>query len=557
MAGCALGWSSPALAAPGALDPTFGSGGVLAKQLGGGTAPFTDGNAIARQADGKLVSAGDTTDASGAEELLVIRLNPGGSFDSTFGGSGAFTRQLGASGSPQSDAVAIALQPDGKIVVAGAATDASGNSQVMAARLNPNGTLDSTFGGGSGVVLRQLGAGGSPFSQANGLALQGDGKIVLAGFASQSGNDQSLIARLNPDGSPDASFAGGAVLHQYGLGGSPQSFFNSVAIQSDGRVVAAGGATDATSTNDQVLVARFTPAGAPDTTFAGGAFITQLGAGSSPTSNARGLALQPDGRIVIDGPARDAAGHGALFVARLTAAGTLDSSFAGFGFIRPQLGQGSSPNSRANGLALQPDGKVVIAGNASDPVGHLQLMVARVGANGGLDAGFGSGGVFEQQFSQGPAAFSSATKIALQPDGKVVSAGDVRDSAGHLALLATRLLGDPPAISAFRQAHKKWRRTKKLPVVSRKRRGHKRVPKGTAFTFNLNESAQVTLTFKHAGKVRGRIVLTGHPGLNKVAFGGRLDRRHRLKPGRYRVIVTAAVPGETTASASLRFRIVK
>ena len=128
--------------------------------------------------------------------------------------------QLGAGAAPSSEIEALAVQPDGKVVVAGDASDASGHRQLLVARLRADGGLDSSFGGG-GVVLRQLGAGAAPSSEARALALQPDGGIVAAGSASvDAAHDEVLVTRLRADGMPDADEFGtaGAVRMQLGAG---------------------------------------------------------------------------------------------------------------------------------------------------------------------------------------------------------------------------------------------------------------------------------------------------------------------------------------------------
>ncbi len=633
-----------AAAAPGALDPSFGSGGVVLRQLGAGSAPDSAALRAARQGDGKIVVAGSVSNASLSGQLMLARLNPDGSFDTTFGSGGVVLKQLGAGSTPDSGALGLALQPDGKIVVAGEASDASGNSQLMVARLNSDGSFDTTFGSGSGVVLSQLGAGSTPNSIAFGLALQSDGKIVVSGGASDaSGNDQLMVARLNPDGSFDTTFhSTGVVLSQLGASGTPDSDAAALALQGDGKIVVGGGASDA-SGNSQLMVVRLNPDGSFDTTFnSTGVVLRQLGAGGTPESLGFGLALQGDGKIVVGGGASDTSGNQQVMAARLNSDGSFDTTFNSTGVVLRQLGAGGTPDSFVFGLALQGDGKIVLSGgtlnalatDATQAAANDQVMLARLDPDGGFDTSFGTGGVVLKRLGAGATPGSLGFGLALQPDGKIVLAGGATDANGNIQLLVARFLGDPPPTATFgftpthpnlgqpvdfdasassdayspivsyfwnfgdgttgsgmkpthaytksgsytvtllvlardglsavahevlgagppsvmgaSESHKRFRAGNKLPHIS--------TPVGTTFSFTLGQAARVTLTFKHGKHTAGKLVFNGHAGVNKVAFDGRLSKKHKLKAGAYTLRITATAAGESSTPVKLKFTIVK
>src|SRR5947208_12176902 len=248
------------LAVDGDLDPTFGTDGKVLTDF----ARSTDiANAVAIQADGKLVVVGTTyinNDYTG-EDFAVARYNPNGSLDLTFGVGGKVQTDF-----PGLAAVAssVVIQPDGKIVVAGGAFPLFtflGNFEVV--RYNSNGSLDTSFGNG-GIVTTNFPQGSYAFD----VALQPDGKIIAAGtvfvdfvIGDQSDTDFAL-ARYNPDGTPDATFGNGGQVSTDFVGMEDDVF--SVLIQPDGKIVAVGSANNPATYYDFAAV-RYLSNGTIDT----------------------------------------------------------------------------------------------------------------------------------------------------------------------------------------------------------------------------------------------------------------------------------------------------
>ena len=368
--------------ADGSPDSTFGSGGKVALQLGSGPVPSSGATAVALQPDdGKIVVAGTASDSHGTPELLVARLSGvDGSLDNSFDGNGRLAVQLGQGGQ-SSGLNAVAIQADRKILVAGQAEDSDGNSRFLVARLKQaDGSFDSSFGS-AGKVLTQLGTASGTAEQASALALQADGKIVVGGQAADSNHHvRFLVARLNAAGGGfDSSFgSGGKVMTQLGLGSQPLSAVAALAIQSDGKILAGGDASPATG-NPAFMVERLGTNGTPDAAFgSGGKVVSQLGHGFGAFSAVASLALQPDGNVLAGGVATDADGDSALLLARLTGVdGSLDSSFGSGGWLIDQAGGGSIPSSQTSGIALQPDGRILAGGVANASDGNTRLLITR------------------------------------------------------------------------------------------------------------------------------------------------------------------------------------
>jgi uncharacterized delta-60 repeat protein len=314
--------------AGGSLDPTFGSGGMMTTDFGG----FDAASAVAIQTDGRIVAAG----RSGSGGFALGRYNAGGSLDPTFGSGGKVTTDFGGVDS----ALGVALPSNGKIVAVG-----GGGSGVdfVVARYNADGSLDSTFGSG-GMVTTDFGG----FEAATAVAIQVDGKIVATGSTFSGGFQQFALVRYNADGSLDTSFgSSGKVTTDFGLG---SGFGGALAIQSDGKIVAAGRA------GSDFVLARYNGEGSPDASFGSGGKVT-TDFGGVLFDAAFGVALQSNGKIVAAGsafspPSADFA------LARYNADGSLDPTFGSGGKVTTDFGGFDV----AFGVALQADGNIVAAG---------------------------------------------------------------------------------------------------------------------------------------------------------------------------------------------------
>jgi uncharacterized delta-60 repeat protein len=451
---CAVAAGSAA-GAVGDFDPTFGSGGMALAQVGLGSSPNSQAYSMALMPDGKVVLAGWASDAASPSHTAAgfARFTTAGVLDPSFGssGNGTFVTQFGVTASPSSQ-VTIAgtvAQPDGRVVVSGYATDAAGNTQVLVARFTGAGALDPSFASG-GKLVQQLGsgAGPTPTSQGGGIVLQGDGKILLTGYATDAaGNNQVFVERLTSGGAPDSSFGSGGVrFRQYGAGATPASMGVGIMLQPDGSPVIVGDAT-ASNGDPAALIARFTPSGQTDAGFGGGGKVVQLGLHTASGTNFSELVTvqSQQGNFVASGVADDSSGNEAFVLARFTSTGNLDSSFGTGGKTVNQFSATpSNPVSAAYGAITQPNGKLVLVGGATDINNTAQVIVARYSANGALDPSFGTGGVV--QGSSGPAV---ATGAAWLPDGKMVMSGAAADGASTFQFIAMRVIMDLPPTAGF------------------------------------------------------------------------------------------------------------
>jgi uncharacterized delta-60 repeat protein len=291
-------------------------------------APDANGtvHAIALQPDGKILLGGDFGRVSGQPRKCLARLNTDGSPDTSFNPGGVFNHEVRA----------VLVQPDGKILVGGSF---NANRQNRLTRLNPDGTKDASFdsGGANRIVWA--------------LALQRDGKILVGGgFTSFDDHPQGRLVRLNPDGTVDTTFACGS--------GTDEAVL-ALCVQPDGKILVAG---DFTTLNNAPSphIARLLPDGTADATF-------NPGAGAN--KSIRSLAIQPDGKVVIAGTFQRLADTPRNGIARLNANGSLDQTFD------PGEGAGGGAPWR---VALQADGRVLLAGGFTNLNGVACGRIARL-----------------------------------------------------------------------------------------------------------------------------------------------------------------------------------
>lgn len=403
---------SAAHAVPLEFDSNFGGTGEVFLSGAGYV------SAIKLQSDGKIVAV-----AGGSTPLM--RLNSDGSFDSSFGSGG----KVAFSASTET-LTSVAIQSDGKILVAGSAGTGSAHSFEVA-RVNTDGSFDSSFGSGGKITVAF-----SDDAIAASLALQSDGKILVAGQERTGSTFGYAVARLNGDGSLDSTFNGtGKLIYVNGNGA-----YN-VTVQSDGKILLAGSDTSALPAS--MCAVRLNSDGSFDNTFGVGG-KARASFGGNVSSGARNVAVASDGRIVLGGSSSDSSG-GYMGVARLNSDGSLDTSFNGTGTEIPQPGINRGL-SWAFGLSLMPDGKIVLSGDGEPVFAKRAAVVLRLNADGSTDTSFNDSGAF---FFPHQSSAPTTAGCVLTPDASTVllSGDDLNGSSdsGFIARLKMDL--SAPSVS--------------------------------------------------------------------------------------------------------------
>lgn len=396
-----------AFAAAGDLDPTFDNDGMVITSFGNDSAGYD----MILQPDGKIIVVG------GNGDFALARYNSDGSLDNTFSSDGKMTNPIGNS---LDSGHAVAIQKDDKIVVAGITYSEETNYDFALARYTTSGALDTSFGL-NGIVSTTISNGSD---QLNDIAIQSDDGIVVVGGS----NNNFVVARYEISGALDSSFGAlGIVTTPIGMdtGGG-----YAIAIQPDKKILVAGYSlwnTPAGSKNHFTVV-RYEISGTLDTSFGTGGIVTTSVGFSFDYAHA--IAIQPDGKIVV-------AGCSGLMdynisAVRYNSNGSLDTMFGDDGIVVTPVGN----NSCGYSIAIQPNGKIVIAGSSGGGSLHTvqKFAVVRYNNDGSLDTTFSSDGIATIQFEL-DTIDDIGRAVTIQTDGKILVAGEANHNFAIVRLL--------------------------------------------------------------------------------------------------------------------------
>ncbi len=399
----------------GTLDNSFGSEGIVTTDLSG-TGLNDQAYSIAIQNDEKIVVAGAS--GSGTNDFAIVRYNPNGFRDNTFGTNGIVITHTA---SIYDYALSIAIQRDEKIVLGGYSFNGTDNDFALA-RYNSNGSIDTSFGN-LGIAITAIGTGYDEIWSIIPLP-QNDGsdRILAAGYSLNGNNYDFTLARYNPDGKLDKSFGkfgktgSGTGIITFPIGEGNDICF-SAAIHRDNNDstisrIFLSGYSDTDSINN-FATACFNLSGEKDTTFGENGFaVTAIGTSECEINS---LAIQPDNKIVTAGYLWNESEF-AFSIARYNVDGSLDNTFGMNGIVNFSIGH---DNDRAYSVAIQNDGKLVAAGTSTTG-GIADFALVRFNENGTVDNSFGTNGIVTTDISSSTDYLNS---IAMQRDGKIVAVG--------------------------------------------------------------------------------------------------------------------------------------
>lgn len=436
----------------GALDPSFNSTGYV---LAG---PLSAQAVQIQPLNGDILAAGEVYPTSTGGDFRVVALTPSGALDSSFGSGGSVTTDFAGK---EDRPLAMAVMPDGRIVVAGWADTGTGqvkgypvsNYDFAVARYLPGGALDASFGTG-GKVTTNLSTYSSTGTfnkrdEAKAVVVQDDGKIIVGGYSyTPQGTTEGVLVRYNTDGTLDTTFGGTGIVQI----NPPNSFNNDevsgLAILRD----PTNAANDKIVTMEapmnsgvwSVGVSRYKLDGTLDTSFGtNGRTVTTV---PGVSLGARGMALQSDGSVVATGYYQYTNGAPQdTYLLRYTAAGVLDSTFCNNGITVFDAGGTDFGYS----VAIQPaDGKILVAGQSSLVNSNGSAFVARFQTGGAIDPTFGSNGEALNSFGNSGSSFQG---LVVQADGKIIAVGGATSTSGKTTtnnFLVARFLGDTTTLAA-------------------------------------------------------------------------------------------------------------
>jgi uncharacterized delta-60 repeat protein len=531
-------------AVPGELDPSFGAGGKVQTPFG----PESYAGGVAVQPDGKILVAGTPEESKG---FSIARLLPNGSPDPSWGEGGVVTTPLGKFAS----AFDVAVQPDGKVVAVGEAPGAKDEDFAIVRYLS-NGELDPGFGEG-GVVILPVGEFGDT---ARAVAIGPGGRIAVTGTADLPSFRNAVgVAVLESDGTPEAAFAGdGTTVVTTESGEDDRG--EGIAVQSDGKVVIA----DSTGAGggDGFTLIRLGLDGKPDSSFGGdGVVETPIpGEGGIEEGRISDVLVQSDGKIVGGGYGFDYTGAppefvGKFEIVRYLSNGELDPSFGSGGMVgvRPP-----GIHSFGRSLGLAANGKLILGGTydvSENPLEeHDAPALIRVNPDGSLDPSFGNGGVVLGVLGAGTEE-ESLEGLALQPDGKIVTTSTQYREPGGFAAIVSRYIADletpsPPGPKDL-PPHSKIKGVphKVGADVLKGFHGTASDPDGTV------KKVQVALVRLRSGGKAGTSAVV-KPKKWRTAKGTTkwsLKLKHPLAPGRY-VVFSRAIDNQGTAESEFSRR---
>jgi uncharacterized delta-60 repeat protein len=422
------------LFAAGDFDTTFGGGDGAALVDFGGTSDFA--SSIVPLADGKILVGGSVGNGSNTDDVFgIARLNADGSLDTTFGGGdGLATLDLG----PDADLNNLTVGPDGKIVAVGRVDSPTTVWDWAVARFNADGTPDTTFGGGDGWLTQDFFGFGDT---AWGVAVEPDNQIVVTGVATGS-TAEIAVVRYNVDGSVDTTFDGDGRNIINVFGGA--DFGSETKIQSDGKIIIVGGSVQPGSYRRFVLV-RLDTDGTLDTSFDSDGIAT---ADFGAKAWGKDVEIQSDGKYVVGGFLdTQPLGEDQLdfAVARFEANGRLDTSFGTNG--RTVFTGTGGDELNLYGLEIQQNGKILLGGTTKNATGTF-AGVARLNANGTPDATFGTGGIRQFTIPGTTAGTTRIQDLELAADGGILMGGYPLGAPGGIDFAVVKLQNDdgPPPL---------------------------------------------------------------------------------------------------------------
>jgi uncharacterized delta-60 repeat protein len=376
-------------------------------------------HAVVLQPDGKVVMAGGRFD--------VVRYTANGMLDPTFGVGGKVSYPLALD---NNEAHAVAVQPDGRIIVTGESDFVNHENGLIVMRLNPDGSLDPTFGG-DGIVSITMGF--SQFGSGAGVVVQSDGKIVAVGSKDNrdAGTGEDLVlVRLTKDGELDTGFAAGGI---FTGDNSSTDIGYAIVLQPDGKILA-GGTTVVSQFDTDFLMFRVNTNGTPDSTFGtGGKVVSKIGTSSDEI---HALAVQPDGKIVAAGSV--ISDNLDLAIVRYNQAGQLDVGHFGSGG-KLLVDFGGTRDSAA-GVAIDPRGYIVAAGTSLEDSAFANYVLVRCEDDGDLDPTFGTNG---KVFAGHTVSTGTVSAMALQPVHRT-------DGQADYKIIAAGSLGGPNSFTSLR-----------------------------------------------------------------------------------------------------------
>ena len=432
------GPQTPILSGPpsGALDAGFATAGIAIHHNAGGGNGNDNGEAVAIDSNGRIVVAGFSTNANGATVMALWRFTAAGLLATSFNGSGFVTHDGGggASASDQAIASSIAFDSSGRILVGGYSIAANVWGMTIW-RYNANGSIDTGFGN-NGMVRFP-----APQSGGVGAVLNAAGHVRAAGFTWNGADWDTAFWRYDADGQFDAGL--GYIYSNHSLGGNKEDIAIDIAFDANQRIVLTGYRTNADG-NQEMTVFRYDDDGIPDSAFGNNGVVSHdNAAGGGGNDVGRSIAFTSAGKIVVAGWSPRSAGdtNADMAIWRFEPNGALDLSFNGTGFVTHHGAAGGDGTDWGRGVVIDRKNRVVVAGQSATTGGDADMAVWRYKADGALDMSFGGRGWIVHAAAAGGSGVNDAARgIAIDQDQRLVVVGRSTNASGNIDLAVWRIL---------------------------------------------------------------------------------------------------------------------
>ena len=345
-------------------DTSFGNYGIVVNDGAAGGYDDDAGLSITTDFLGRILVAGRSSNGSD-DDMVIWRYDANGALDTSFGSSGVVVSDGAAGGSNSNDAAhSITTDNDGKILVTGSGLNGSNNSDMVIWRYESSGQLDTTFGG-SGIVVHDSAAGGNGTDVGESITINSKGRILVTGYSSNGSDNDMVIWEYNSDGTLNSSFGtGGIVVSDNAAGGGGNDIGKSITTDSQRRILVTGLSSNG-SDNDMVLW-RYNPDGTPDTTFGNnGVVVVNDAAGGNGDDFGGSVTIDSQGRILVAGSSFNGSDYD-MVIWRFNPDGTPDSSFGDNGVVIEDGATGANSQDWGYSITTDSQGRILVAGFSSN-----------------------------------------------------------------------------------------------------------------------------------------------------------------------------------------------
>ena len=362
----------------GSLDTTFNNSGFVVHNSAAGGNSDDAASAIAIDLHGRIVVVGTSRNIAGNTDLVIWRLSSDGAIDASFGANGIVVHNSAAGGNADDTGRAVTVDSLDRILVAGSSRNSAGNTDMVIWRFNPNGTFDTTFEG-EGFVVHNSAAGGNGDDAGSAIALDAQGRILVAGSSTNSaGNTDMTLWRFNANGTLDTTLnSSGIVVHNNASGGNADDAGNAVTLDSQGRIIVTGTSRNSAGNTDMVIW-RINADGIFDVNFNGNGIVFNNGAaGSNGDDSGNAVTIDSEGRIVLTGTSRNIPGNTDMVIWRYNPDGIIDTTFGADGIVVHNGAAGGNGDDGGNAVIINAQQRILVTGSSRNSPGDSDMVLWR------------------------------------------------------------------------------------------------------------------------------------------------------------------------------------